>query len=236
MHLVLHFNFVKFSMRGFIRFLINPSSIVISESRLFAAINSVVILFVLIVIQIILQLVFLIFWEQTSEGIRDYVVSVNARYSIVITCLIAPSIEEFTYRLPLTKFKYLTFKVSISLLLGSFLQLILYLFKDTMINPLLIHGFVALIIFFLIRRLNLEGVQTYWQTNFNAIFWTYQLLFCIIHIPQYLGYGFDIVLLSRSFISTLLCSLFLSFARMKYGLIYSILIHCSYNFIALQLT
>jgi membrane protease YdiL (CAAX protease family) len=223
-------------MREFFRFLINPSHIVISESKLYAVLNSFFVLFALVIIQIILQLLFLIFWQDNSDGLRDYNDSLNEKYNILITCLVAPIFEEFTFRLLLTKFNDLKFKVSISLFIGSFLLSILYLVTHDSTNPFVIQGIIGLLIFFLIRKLHFEKVKIYWEANFNTVFWTSQLLFCLVHIPQFIAYEFDYVLLLRTLISIQLSSLILSFARMKYGITYSIFIHCLYNFIALEMS
>src|SRR5690606_348396 len=220
-------------MSEFIQYLINPKSTEKNGSLVFNFIYSVIILVALIISQILLQIIFLAFWNYDSLEGQDYVKSINEGYSVFISCFIAPLIEEVTFRLPLMKFDVINFRISFSLFIGLLLSFITSLVSDVTINPFVIQFSFGLVAFILTYKLKFEKFRTYWDNNSNIIFWGILLLFCLSHIPQFLMYNLDLGLIMKSTVSILLSGIFLAFARIRYGIIYSIFIHCIYNYIIL---
>lgn len=143
--------------------------------------------------------------------------------------IIAPLIEEALFRFPLRKNRYTVILLFIPIIL-SFL-VFRYYFSNLLFIPILIFSYT--IFLFIKNRKTLEFVY-----DDNKFFWwTINLLiFSLCHIfyldNESIGMTYKIFILFISYIPISICTIFL---RIKFGVLYAILLHSSLNFCSLTL-
>lgn len=154
---------------------------------------------------------------------------------LVFALFCPPILEEFTFRLLLTKYNKKLIITSISLIIGF----ILYRFFNKYLwhsqFPIIINiiSYLYPIIFalpiFLILYFAKFNLKDKWNTNFTFVFYLFTLIFALIHIltlnitPEHY-YFLPIIILPF-----LVISISLGYARIRFGILYSIILHCIFN-------
>jgi membrane protease YdiL (CAAX protease family) len=152
--------------------------------------------------------------------------------SLFIACIIAPTIEEFLFRWQLRK-KYLpiyfvcfTFALISAYFINSkYLTWSIYIFF--LLVALIFHGYF--------KRMNVRKRLVFQQRSFGYLFYYSAIIFGLIHLSNIKGLtlsdpAFIIFVISQAF-----TALSLGYLRIKYGLLYSILLHCFFNFVMITL-
>lgn len=133
---------------------------------------------------------------------------------------LAPILEEFTYRYPLIKGKY----VYISLIFGSLFSILLNSYKIEIMIGIIFLNITSFILYFFFNKKQLPPL----------LLGMYIISFGISHIPNYeltdlirLPW-YSLILL---FYSQFLLGAFLTYIRLNYQFRYTLLYHSLYNFI-----
>ncbi|WP_293311022.1 CPBP family intramembrane glutamic endopeptidase [Pedobacter sp. UBA5917] len=166
--------------------------------------------------------------------IKEYVqeIDILKKYGLTVTlllvCIIAPVLEEFLFRWHLRK-KYLPIYfvcftlglISNYFIKSSFLTWPVYLF----------FIFIALILQVYFKTMDIRKRLVFQQRSFGYLLYYSAIIFGLIHLNNIKGLtlsdpAFILFVISQGFMG-----LSLGYLRIKYGLIYSILLHAFYNFI-----
>lgn len=148
--------------------------------------------------------------------------------------------EEFKYRGLLTKFNYKWVFISLSVLITSIIFLVLdvkvyYLSPESILPMLEYCGFFSTITiltyFVLFKTLfrYIEKIKKIFDLNFNLIILFQIVLFAIWHV-LFSGQVNEAHYMSI-FIFHFVGALFFTYIRINYGILYSIIVHFSYNFL-----
>ncbi len=153
-----------------------------------------------------------------------------------------PIYEELCYRLSLTKFNINFLSISISLILSvqihSLIGYLLWYPKLFFIGPLIsfVYNFaIAIPLIFIFRIIfkrlsyyngNIEG---FWEKYYVYAFYITTITYALIHIKHLANNSW--VFLPIIILPYLVYGLILGYVRNKMGILYSILMHFSFNFI-----
>ena len=140
--------------------------------------------------------------------------------------LIAPVIEELIFRNAL---KYSRFTLAIGIGLG-----LRFIFKNTLPEdyiPMAVgFSFSSIPLLIIVFKHFNQQIKTFWIQQFPVIFHTIAITFGLVHLLNYEhinNYFLAIPLISSQIISGYI----LGFVRMKFGILYSISLHITWNFI-----
>lgn len=200
--------------------------------------RSIVLLVCLVIVQIIIQVIFLSLLgsgHNQGDQITKYDENIVRETSLFFVFFLGPIIEELTYRLALTDFNAQYFRISVSLMIATIIRKIVALSIYEIEIDLTVLEVVLAVIFYLASiKLNLVPIERRWNTIYKGVFWFSLIFFCLIHLPQLFLYRFDFYIISRALISFAIGALFFSYTRVRYGLLYAIGIHCMYNVITIS--
>ncbi len=141
---------------------------------------------------------------------------------------IAPIWEEFSSRYFLRP----TNKNRIIFLIGIFLFMLFFLLLGGGVS--LYFSVVLLGIYFLLYlkfRYNKIAFYRWYIKYFKFIFYISALVFGLLHINNLDFPGYAVIVLPIMVLPQIFSGLLLGFMRMKYGFIYSVLLHMSFNII-----
>lgn len=144
--------------------------------------------------------------------------------AMITGVILAPILEETMFRLFL-KFSRARFNISFFLIALSSLA-----FSEMM-------GYVMLVLWlvFLISLQNRRyyiRIQYFWLKNRLTVFWTIVILFGLIHLDNYDLEMIPWYLYFPTVIPQLIGGVILGIARIRFGFIWAVLLHASYNLIA----
>ncbi len=159
--------------------------------------------------------------------------------STTLFLIFAAIMEEFKYRGLLTKFNYKWVLISLSTLVTSIIFLIFnvkvyYLYPESifpMLGYIIVFSFITSVIYFILFKTLFgyqEHVRKIFDTNFNLVVWVQVFLFAMWHI-LFSGQANERHYISI-FIMSSISALFLTYIRMNYGILYSIIVHFLHNF------
>ena len=167
---------------------------------------------------------------------QSFISSDSYKLLALVILISTPIFEEITYRLFLKKFNLIHFLISISLLIGSFIYLVL---KNNLWYPQIPYAFgfmplVYLIMFcipilflshFIVNKIGVHKLEAKWNSNFSILFYAISIVFSIYHLPS-----LDLSLSHYLFLPILLLPFFiyaiiLGFIRIRLGIIYAIILH-----------
>jgi membrane protease YdiL (CAAX protease family) len=170
--------------------------------------------------------------------IKEYVqeIDILKKYGLTVTlllvCIFAPLLEEFLFRWHLRK-KYLPIYfvcftlglISNYFIKSSFLTWPVYFF----------FLFAALIVQGYFKRIEMRKRLVFQQRSFGYLFYYSAMIFGLTHLGNIKGLTLSDPAFILFVISQVFMGLSLGYLRIKYGLIYSILLHASFNFILVLL-
>jgi hypothetical protein len=144
-----------------------------------------------------------------------------------------PVIEESLFRLPL---KFSVNNIAISLSVLFYFLLSKFIFKTPIINFtsfFFLRLAVSLIFFVSIRFiLNLrfyKQLEALWGKNYSIIYRSLCLFFAWVHITNY-DYSIALIMLMPLItLPQFIISLYLSYIRLKYGFLHSVIFHSAVN-------
>ncbi|WP_409013947.1 type II CAAX prenyl endopeptidase Rce1 family protein [Dyadobacter sp. CY356] len=155
-------------------------------------------------------------------------------YMIIIICLVAPIIEEISFRLCL---RYSSW--NLSLMIGCWIYTILAQIIKSKVsfwgNFIFMYPIMALpIVYFFLEKCKImnSAFDNFWSVNSRPIFYLSVVLFAFSHT-----FNFEVDLLTLIMIPILtlpqaIMGVILSYTRLKFGIIYSICLHIIFNAIA----
>lgn len=163
----------------------------------------------------------------------------NPGLFIFIIGIISPIFEEITFRLFLTKFRKNIAIISISMIWGVLLlevmeefQLLFY-FKDLLFFDLTMIFYVLCFgspIYLLLKYVvNERFINSLWEKYYPYIFYSSSILFAFWHIQALNINASNIVFLPFAILPYFILGLFYAYVRVRYGLIWSIIMHILNN-------
>jgi hypothetical protein len=174
--------------------------------------------------------------------IIPYPVTTKPHYYITFLYVVitGPVIEELMCRLSL-RFRPLFLAISASVL-AFFITARFIIRTDPFFNirytlgNLFIVLVMALLLYFFMRSFK-DTLTIFWNKYFRLIFYAFALLFGYMHLGNYYMDHYSMILLSPFFIFPyIFIGLNLGYIRLKYGIVFSILLHGFYNAFPLILT
>lgn len=146
-----------------------------------------------------------------------------------------PILEEFAFRLLLTKFNKKLITISLSLIIG----LVFYrLFNKHLWHsqsPIIINivSYLYPVIFalpiYLILYLIKFDLKKLWNINFTFVFYLFTIMFALFHILTLNITNVHYYFLPIIILPFLLFSISLGYARIRFGILYSIVLHFIFN-------
>ena len=170
--------------------------------------------------------------------IKEYIEEIDLlkKYGLIATlfiaCIFAPIVEEFLFRWHLTK-KYIPIYFvcfTLGLIANYFIK------SSYLIWPIYIFFLlVALVVQVYFKRIGIRKRLVFQQQSFVYLFYYSAIIFGLTHLTNIKGLtlsdpAFIIFVISQAF-----AGLSLGYLRIKYGLLYSILLHCFLNFVMVTL-
>jgi len=206
-----------------------------SKSITLLFLSLIVYIFLIYTIKLFLDDIFYIENFQANK-IYEYIELKN----IVIVVLFTSLLEELKYRLFLTKFNLNYIAISISIFISEILFLIFREKELSLLNKsvyfILSYYFIlsllSLLMFFLIKKYlvrNKNKVFYLFNKNFLLIIWLQIITFSLWHIfftNQIIQSHYVVVFIINS-----IAAIYFTSVRINYGILYSILIHFSVNFL-----
>jgi len=167
-------------------------------------------------------------YEEKFDILKKYGLTV----ALLIACIVAPLLEESLFRWPL-RGGYLPI---------YFMCFTLALVTDYFINstylkwPIyIVFFFISLIVRGYFKRMNIRRRVVFQRQSFGSLFYYSATIFGLIHLTNIK----DLTLSDPAFIIFVISQFFsglsMGYMRIKYGLIYSILLHSIFNFIMILL-
>lgn len=201
-------------------------------SKILRSLFALVILFGL---QALLQIFFLTLSDPESNPIKDYNDHINKSYSLLYTLAIGPLLEEFTFRLFLTRFNVTYFKLSFSLFVGLVLSMYLVSIFELGVRAEIVSVGIGFICYFIMSIFNFQFkfLKEKWDKAFSLLLWLSIFLFGIVHVPQLIYHNFEIIYILKSVISVMLSAIVYTYVRVRYGIGFSFFMHLSFNSFAL---
>ena len=230
--------------KGYISFLKKPDftkkvelSVIVKLIELFK-IYLITILFLVLANLINKILIKLGAYEDFTQYINKITQLPNKTFSITylsFALCCAPILEEFTFRLLLTKYKKTYIIISISLIFGFLINRFFYAqlwhFKSVIlfnIAPYLYPVLFALPIFTLLFLIKFD-FEYIWNRYYSRFFYLIAILFAILHIPALdLNIG-HLVFIPIIALPYFISALSLGYARNRYGILFSIILHFVLN-------
>jgi membrane protease YdiL (CAAX protease family) len=164
----------------------------------------------------------------------------NKLVYIFIIALLIPIFEEITYRLFLTRYQKKITIISISLIIGVglfdiseefgllFFPKNLLLSDLTMVFYVLCFGFpfYLLLKYFVTKKIDFND---YWGKYFPYIFYLSTLLFAFNHVQSLNINASNFIFVPFAILPFFILGLFYAYVRVKYGLLWSIIMHILNN-------
>ncbi len=195
---------------------------------------------ILVPFTILIALITLLFdYKSENHAVADFVLKSSPIVIILTGVILAPLIEELTFRLGL-KFNKFNISISLSLLFLVALQIFSFpipvLISENIINLGNLQGVVnmallvtliSILIFVIlsILKVNFEPLKK----NFKWILYLSALIFGLIHLTNYSNLGNMLLLAPFLVAPQIIAGLNLGFLRMKYGFIWGYLGHVLHN-------
>jgi uncharacterized protein len=142
--------------------------------------------------------------------------------------LLAPIIEELIFRLIL-KPRYIN---CVIFTLVNGLLAIIFLYKKVffMFIPVSLISLISL--YFLLNKKGFKNLQTFFLGHFKLFFYLSSFLFGFLHVTNYEPFNYKLIIVMPILISPIVVTgILLGFIRMKFGIIYSILLHSLINLV-----
>lgn len=165
----------------------------------------------------------------------EAIIKVPIGILVLNNVLIIPVIEELIYRLPL-KFssKNLQTAVSVALIFQViYLHLDVYFKEDSMFIMLIVMMLVVIIYiirFFLTRRRTVRRLGILWKNHYNVIFVMLLVLFSLAHMGNFKIDSYkDFIVVSVILTGIFVQGFLYAHARLKLGLLASIVLHSINN-------
>lgn len=168
-------------------------------------------------------------------------------YFMLIMILIAPIIEELSFRLPLGNFsiRFLTISISliVGLYLGDYLSKLLWRPDSYLGFVLIYYSYIFIVVFLvfsilnigLIKR-NIEKIQNGWNAKPGMIFYLIASLFAISHINNLKIEPNDLFFLPLILLPFFVYGLVFGYLRIRLGVFYSMILHILINGLSFGLT
>lgn len=159
--------------------------------------------------------------------------SLSPLWAFLIPNIIGPLLEEFTYRfwLRATKFTLTFSSLFITYtLINNFLRSSYYSLQDTFLIEVSLSAGIAVLVFIV---LSFEGVfvavQIFWKQNARLLIYISILSFGFSHITNFPLQGWQFLYAPTMVLPQLVMGAVWAFGRVKYGILFPIVIHIIHN-------
>lgn len=188
---------------------------------------------VLTLLALLLVIVFAIFVDVPRNSAQAGLTTLAPLWAFLIPSVIAPVIEEFTYRFWLkfsrislsTSFAFLAYFIANNLLNSNY-----YRIDDTFIYELLIVGVVFISVWLLLA---IKSVYNSLQSVFSKypaiLLYVSAIVFAFIHIANFPLTGFQYLYSPIIVLVQFVMGIVLAYARVRYGILFPVLIHIIHN-------
>lgn len=185
------------------------------------------VLFIYIIFAVILAFVFKIETSDSTPIAMKRMENLNFYMRIIFICMLGPIIEELIFRLPL----YVT-KINLWIALSLFCVVLFGLLKKNIQGVEIGYMIVGVITFaiagWLFVYYKYEFISESIKNNYLLWMHFLTIVFCLVHFWNHnfsKNMGTSVILMFMALWS----GYYLSFIRLKFGLGYSILLHCFHN-------
>lgn len=170
-------------------------------------------------------------------GISSVSISFSIIFFIIINLLILPIIEEIAFRLPLIFNKVY---ISLSLFIISYIIIsrlygydILNLQKNVL--PRIIYPFSIASIIYAVLQFDYMYHKTsfFWNKNKKTIFLTFLFIYALMHVNNYKLSYYYVIVFPLIVLPQFISGIFLSFVRIRFGFIFSVIFHFLINLLAI---
>ncbi len=223
-------------MKEFFCFLLSPYDKPMVEgwrSKARFTLNSLGVLFVLLLANAALQMLYIYFtgskshletWQAYDNGLASIAKEIGPSFLLFYGCIIGPFMEEAAFRLPFSfKRGHVLVGLPILVLLISFVLGNWYLF----VGVVILMGSVA---FFVHQKITQEQLDALKKKHGKTLLHSVALLFALLHIGNY-G-EFSITHLGSYFFSIgsiLISAYFFYYVRLRAGFLYGFVLHAAMN-------
>ena len=143
----------------------------------------------------------------------------------IMGMILAPIYEEIFFR-SLLKFD----KKNILIFLSTCLLLITYSILNDKFAIIIILSIILILVISIYLSSNVNKVSNFIKKHFKYFFYASSLIFGLIHATNFIGNIYIIISLAIFLtLPQIISGLIMGYARMKYGLIYSIILHMINN-------
>lgn len=155
-------------------------------------------------------------------------------YFIFSVLLCVPLLEEFSFRLFLTKFRIDYFMISVSLFWGILIRNLfgsifwipkswLLLTISGSIYTLLISVLIGGVLYLL--KIKIIGIEGFWNKNTDLIIYSVAILFAFMHVMNLKFETRDLIFMPIVLLPLFVYGLSFAYLRIRLGIIYSIALH-----------
>lgn len=183
----------------------------------------VVMLFVIFATTIVL--IFKVEQNDMMKDVMNRLAGLNPYLRFLLICIIAPSVEELAFRLPL-KIKKKSFLIAMPFLGFYLSSVILNLLGIT--EDVLIYAIGITLLFAVSVWAKFPQVSSFLQKN--QFLWLHflSIVFALIHYETYdftKNLGLTLIIIGQLSI----LAYYMAFVRLKFGFAYAVLVHCLHN-------
>lgn len=146
---------------------------------------------------------------------------------LFMVAIVAPTIEELMFRLPLKPKKY--YLVISTLVLSFYLSLAVFSSALIIDYHWLWAGIIALIMSIVVWFFH-KGIGKFIATHRLLVIYISCLVFALLHYETYdftRNIGITLIIIGQ----LTFLAFYMAFARLKYGFSYAVLVHCLHNFL-----
>ena len=182
---------------------------------------------------LIVIFIFVIIVHPPKNETQKWIETLSPVWAFLITGIIGPLVEEFTYRywLKATKLTLCLSSLFVSYILtNNIINSYYYRVDDTFTLELAISfGIAAFMYFALSFNKVLSFIQKFWEKNALILIWISILWFGFGHIKNFPLEGWQYLYAPIMVLPQLAMGTVLAFGRLKYGILFPILVHMIHN-------
>ncbi len=188
---------------------------------------------ILFVVAIIIAISVSIIVHPPKNETQKWVKNLTPVWAFLVPVVIAPLVEEFTFRywLKATKLTLCLSSLFVSYILtNNIINSYYYRIDETFTLEIAISfGVAALMYFALSFKKVLSSVHKFWEKNALILIWISILWFGFSHVKNFPFEGWQYLYAPIMVLPQLAMGSVLAFGRVKYGILFSILIHMIHN-------
>lgn len=171
-----------------------------------------------------------------GHKLESFLLDTHFVLAFLLVAVVGPVVEEFFFRLPLRFTKARAFTAFLGICLFCLPLALEVLGTSSLINIVLVTLLMLLTIAFLLSDTWSERLRQVWQRHFGVVFYTFSLLFALMHLANFENLDVPLALMPLLVVPQFIGGLFWGYIRLRYSLTWAILGHGLFNAIAIALS